>query len=221
MGCNLDVCMTLGVGREFWSVGPAAEAAAPAGRITGVRADGNGDPRRDDAGAAADLLSELVARPWDFDFFQAVRRLEGAFPARPPVGSSTRLADDTVRFGQSPSLRFEPATVAACAPSGEGQTPRLVVQFMGLCGPQGPMPLHVTEYLRDRERNHADPAPSRFFDLFNHRMVAGFYRGWALNQQTVSFERSFRRPPGRARTGDHYAVYVASLFGTGMESLRE
>src|SRR5438874_5406955 len=199
--------MTPGAATTSSGAGPAAEvaAAAPAAaaaRVTPVGADGNGEPRRDDAGAgAADLLSELIARPWSFDFFQAVRRLEGAFPARPPVGASTRLSDDTVRLGQSPSLRFEPATVAACAPPADGRAPRLVVQFMGLCGPHGPMPLHVTEYLRDRERNHADPAPSRFFDLFNHRMVAGFYRAWALNQQTVSYERSFRRPPGRARAG--------------------
>src|SRR5438874_12178381 len=137
--------MTPGAATTSSGAGPAAEvaAAAPAAaaaRVTPVGADGNGEPRRDDAGAgaAADLLSELIARPWSFDFFQAVRRLEGAFPARPPVGASTRLSDDTVRFGQSPSLRFEPATVAACAPPADGRAPRLVVQFMGLCGPHGP-----------------------------------------------------------------------------------
>src|SRR4051812_18067119 len=110
-----------------------------------------GVPRAATRGRGGARCRGRARGPGAFAFSRGGGRLGGAFPPRPPVGSSTRLADDTVRFGQSPSLRFEPATVAACAPSGEGQTPRLVVQFMGLCGPHGPMPLHVTEYLRDRE----------------------------------------------------------------------
>src|SRR4051812_50098702 len=109
MCCNLDVCMTLGAATTSSNVGPAAEAAAPAGRITGVRADGNGDPRRDDAGGGADLLSGLIARPWSFDFFQAGGGVEGAFPARPPGGSSPRLPRHPRPFRQAPPLRVRPA----------------------------------------------------------------------------------------------------------------
>ena len=53
---------------------------------------------------------------------------------------------------------------------GEGDAPpRLTVNFFGLLGPNGPLPLHLTEYARDRLRNSDDPTMARFLDLFHHR----------------------------------------------------
>ena len=89
--------------------------------------------------------------------------------------------------------------------------PRLFVAFLGLLGPNGPMPLHLTEYIRDRERNLADPTLARFMDVFNHRVISLFYRAWAVNQQTVSFDRP---------ESDRFAVFIGSLFGIGTNALR-
>ena len=45
--------------------------------------------------------------------------------------------------------------------------------------------------------------------MFHHRVVSLFYRAWAINQQTVSFEHV---------KYDRIAEYVGSIFGDGMES---
>ena len=56
-------------------------------------------------------------------------------------------------------------------------------------GPNGPLPLHVTEYARDRLRNADDRTMARFFDLFHHRMLMLFYRVWASGRPTVNHDR--------------------------------
>ena len=81
---------------------------------------------------------------------------------------------------------------------------------MGLLGPNGPLPIHITQYVRDRLRNHGDRTLARFLDLFNHRMISLFYRAWACNQQAVNYERGEK---------DRFALYIGTLFGVGMGSL--
>jgi len=157
-------------------------------------------------------MHDLTERPHEFDFYQAVRRLECARADLPRVGGSHRLADDAVRFCQEPSLAFSPSNVWAMKPPvAKGPAvPRLFVNFLGLLGPNGPMPLHLTEYARDRERNHADPTLARFLDIFNHRLISLFYRAWACNQKTVSLDRG---------SDARFATFIAGLFGAGMETL--
>jgi type VI secretion system protein ImpH len=167
-------------------------------------------PARAEATDLPPILRRLVESPASFDFFQAVRLLECAFADRPRVGADNRAARDVVRFGQVPSLAFAPATVAGFEPGPDGRPPKLSVNFLGLLGPNGPMPLHFTAYVWERLRSQRDPVLTRFLDLFHHRMIALFYRAWAQHQQTVGHDR-----PG----GDRFSVYVGSLIGIGVESL--
>jgi type VI secretion system protein ImpH len=90
--------------------------------------------------------------------------------------------------------------------------PRLTSYFFGLLGPSGPMPLHITEFARERLRHHFDPTLTRFFDLFNHRMLSLMYRAWAINEPTVSFDRP---------EDDPFGSYLGSTFGLGMPQLRQ
>jgi len=157
------------------------------------------------------LIDALAADPYRFDFYHAVRSLEALHPNSPRVGNSLRVADDPVRFCQQPSLRFEPATLTEFRHQRENAPQRMFVAFLGLLGPMGPMPLHLTEFIRDRERNANDPSPARFLDVFNHRVISLFYRAWAVNQQAVSFDRPEL---------DRFAVFIASLIGLGTPHLR-
>lgn len=169
-----------------------------------------------------DILARLVQSPCSFDFFIAVRRIESAARPRPGFGQSYRTADEVIRFCQPPSLAFAPSTLASCVLR-EGLPPRLFVNFFGLCGPNGPLPMHLTEYLHDREHNYADSTPARWFDVFNHRMICLFYRAWAINQQTVSYEYALAQGGMDQRLRaerDRYATYIASLVGIGMPNLR-
>ena len=104
-------------------------------------------------------------------------------------------------------MRFAPAELAALEQSVAGRAPRLQVYFLGLLGPNGPLPLHLTEYARDRTRNAADPTFARFLDIFHHRMLALLYRAWAQAQPAVSFDRPDQ---------DRFGTYLASLSGNAM-----
>ncbi|OQW97177.1 MAG: hypothetical protein BWK77_02445 [Verrucomicrobia bacterium A1] len=157
------------------------------------------------------LMGEGPEEAYALDFFQALRRLQCAHRECPPIGFSRRPADDPVRFGQRPSLAFAPTAIEAIEPAAGGGRPHLYQSFFGLFGPNGPMPLHFTEYARDRLLNGGDPTLVRFLDIFHHRLIQLLFRGWAANRQVVHYE-----------TPDHdrFSAYVASFLGIGMESLR-
>lgn len=161
---------------------------------------------------ALTLYRKLASEPYRFDFFQAVRLIECAHADRPRVGESTRLGEDPIRFGQAPDLSFAPASLEAFETPADGRAPRMLVRFFGLFGPNGPLPLHLTEYARDRLRNSDDPTFARFLDLFHHRLLSLFYRAWSSAQPAVSYDR-----PGT----DRFSEFLASLFGLGLASLRQ
>jgi type VI secretion system protein ImpH len=159
-----------------------------------------------------DLLARLAAAPWEYGFYQAMRRLEALYRDRPRLGTSTRPAQDAIRLAQEPSVVFAPATLAGWEPGTDDRPARLLVHFLGLFGPDGPLPLHLTEYARDRRRNQRDPTVQRFADIFHHRALSLFYRAWANAQPTVSFDRP---------ENDRFALYLGALIGLGMDSLRD
>jgi len=164
--------------------------------------------------AAARALSlglALQHEPYNFDFFQAVRSLECIHRDKPRIGRSLRPGDDPVRLGQEPSLAFAASALASYKPGKNGRPPRLSGYFFGLFGPNGPLPRHLTEYAYDRVRNAHDPTFTRFLDLFHHRMMTLFYRAWANARPAVSYDRP---------EADWFGVYLASLAGLGMDSLR-
>lgn len=160
---------------------------------------------------AVNRLAALQADASAFDFFAALRLLECAHPERPRIGRSLHPRDDAVRFGQAPSLAFESLMLNRMRPGENGTAAHLDVNFFGLTGANGPLPQHLTDYVRDRQRNAGDPTLARFLDMFHHRMIALFYRAWASAQPTVSLDREH---------ADRFADYLASLIGLGMQTLR-
>jgi type VI secretion system protein ImpH len=158
-----------------------------------------------------DIERELLDRAASMDFFQILRLLENAHRDKPRIGASLRPRDDAVRFGQDPSLAFEPTAVRGFTPANAEQRARLAVNFIGLLGPNGPLPLHLTEYARDRARNQGDQTLAAFLDIFHHRIVSLFYRARASAEPALSLDR-----PELDRFGD----YVGSLFGIGSPALQ-
>lgn len=168
-----------------------------------------------DRGPSADaLMRRLTADPYQFDFFQAARRLQCARLDLPPIGQSKRPSDDAVRFSQEPSTSFATSTLNGLRRSASDPAPRLFVNFMGLLGPSGPLPIHLSDFARQRERNHRDPTFARFLDIFNHRMVSLMFRAWSLNQPGVQYERT---PKGQF---DPYSMQIGATIGIGQASLR-
>ena len=157
------------------------------------------------------LFAAVGAAPYHFDFFALMRRVESLRPESPRIGKASRPSQEALRLGQEPELDFAPAALATFAHEG-GAAPRLGVRFFGLLGSQGPMPLHLTEYARDRATHHADPTLQRFLDLITHRFALLFYRAWAEAQPTVSFDR-----PGSKATFNR----LGALVGLGLPTLQD
>lgn len=157
------------------------------------------------------LFDQLVERPTEHHLFQALRVIEAHYTDHPRLGESRRPRQDPVRLGQEAELAFPPSTIAAYTKGQNGAPDRLTNRFFGLFGPHGPLPLHMTEYVRDRRRNHRDRTLQAFGDMLTHRMMSLFYRAWASGHPAPSFDRD----------DDTMADKVAALAGYDEKQLKK
>ena len=147
------------------------------------------------AGRAGDAAVDLrpgVARlswsgsPGEFEFFQAVR----------PAGAASAGRQSGGRFRSAPQRRGA-AFRAACSfrstfpgqrhsVAGAGATVAAAVDgvnFMGLTGPDGVLPLYYT--VRGGTRPGRRHGVRDFLDIFNHRIISLFYQAWEKYRFTV------------------------------------
>jgi type VI secretion system protein ImpH len=165
-----------------------------------------------EVGRADPSVAELLfQRPYEFDFFQAVRLLGLCHPNRQLLSRYGGTLFELVRFRALLSLNFPPSSIYAIE---DGDPIQMTVAFMGLTGPQGALPAHYTELLIAR-LFEKDTAAKAFFDLFNHRFVALFYQAWAKHNLAASYERERLTEVGHGLTN-----YLYDLIGMGNQSLR-
>src|SRR5258705_1434837 len=158
------------------------------------------------------FFAALAEAPYRYDFYQTLRRLECLYGTRPRWGRALRPIDEPIRLGQDPDLSFAPAALASFEAGQAGRPPRLQVRLFGLLGPNGPLPLHITEYVRERLRHDGDPTLSRFLDRFHHRFLTLFYRAWAQAQPHVNRDRPKE---------DRFAAYVGAFLGASPAAFRD
>jgi type VI secretion system protein ImpH len=151
----------------------------------------------------------LRANPCQFEFFQAVRLIERLLPGRAPVGRFVSPDKEVMRFNAHSAFPFPASQIQHIL--WDGEIPVLVVNFMGLTGPMGVLPLYYTEMLLDRVRNR-DHAIVKFFDIFNHRMISLFYQAWEKYRFTIAYERGER---------DKFSHHLMDLIGIGTGNLAD
>jgi type VI secretion system protein ImpH len=140
----------------------------------------------------AQNLRRGIAAP---DFWGFVRKLERNNSEKPRLGYAKRPADENVRFGQTPHLYFPSSDIAEIAEGKRSGVAALVfTYFLGLLGVNGPMPLEFTHYVYQRSHSHYDHTWRRFLDIIHHRMHALYYRAFAQNEQSISFDRPAEDP---------------------------
>lgn len=162
--------------------------------------------------ATSGLPARVLAEPHAYGFHALLRLFEALQARRPRLGRSVHPSQDVLRLGQEPGLVHAPASLAALLPGEDGRPDRLLVHVFGLFGPDGPLPLHITELARDRQRNHGDPTLLRFIDMFHHRLLSLFHRAWADVRPTVSFDRPQE---------DRFGHYLGALVGLSTPGLRD
>jgi type VI secretion system protein ImpH len=156
-------------------------------------------------------IERLEREAGSFDFHVALRRFEAAFPEHPRFGEAIRPSEEPIRLGQEPSLGFEPSAITKFVPPELDKRARMEVAFLGMWGPNGPLPIHLTEYARHRLRHANDRTLASFMDVFHHRMLLLFHRAWAAAQPTVTMDRA---------GGDAFNLYLGALMGIGLAETR-
>jgi type VI secretion system protein ImpH len=155
------------------------------------------------------VITELLAEPWRYEFFQAIRLLS-RWLRRYGVAPETAL-----RFENSLSLAF-PASDIDALQLEQGQAPgsanamrlRVRTAVMGLLGPNGALPLHYTERIAAWEHATRDEGPRAFYDAFSSRQVALFYRAW----------RKYRvRGGADEHNRDRFLAQLVALAGAGWQ----
>jgi type VI secretion system protein ImpH len=157
------------------------------------------------------LLQHLLDDPNGFDFFQAVSLLEQLLPDRAPVGEFADPSDEAVRFDTPSSVGFPASSIQALMAGDESNPARMTVNFMGLTGPQGTLPLDYSLYSASRIRA-GDRALKEFFGMFEHRMISLFYRAWTRSHASV------RHADGAER--DWLTSYMLNVVGLGTPGLQ-
>lgn len=157
----------------------------------------------------SDLIQRICRDARLYHPFQLLRLLEKE-GAR--LGEAKRPGREFVRLRQEPSLAFAPSAVAGA--SWDEERERVIVSLYGpgLLGPNGAMPLYVTEFIDERNRHHRDTTLEAFVNIFQHRLLSLLFRGWALNHPAIDFER---------KQESRFAGYIAATIGLGMEGLRD
>lgn len=160
--------------------------------------------------AGSNLEQRLENEPFVFQFFQAVRLLEQLLPEREPVGRFARPEQEVARFGANPSLTFPPSEIHSLEKR-EGKPPRITVNFMGLTGPLGVLPIWYTNLVKERGRA-GDFSLRDFLDMFNHRLISLFFHAWEKHRFAISYERG-------ERAG--LTAYLLDFVGLGTEGLED
>ncbi|RUU46820.1 type VI secretion system baseplate subunit TssG [Mesorhizobium sp. M6A.T.Ce.TU.002.03.1.1] len=132
-----------------------------------------------------------------FDFFELLRRLErrgGLF------GYSGHADREPARLGQHVRLSFSAKDVVEFREAKDKTPARVTIANLGLMGPEGPMPLHLTRWVLDRlsqrwftgadARQTSDTTFVDFVNILQHRMIALYYRAWADAHPAVQVERA-------------------------------
>jgi type VI secretion system protein ImpH len=156
-------------------------------------------------------LDRLRDEPYRFTLFAALRLLEQLNPERPRLGEARRMSDDAVRLAQPPHLIFAPSDVAALGRAEDGRA-RLEQYGFGVFGPNGALPLHLTEYAFERAAHRADPGMADFINAFQHRFIALFYRAWADGDPVVNLDRP---------ASDRFVRCVGALVGLAPPTARD
>lgn len=174
------------------------------------------------------LEDRLYDRPTAFQYFQAVQILE---MLKDENGRSRGKIDELIRFKTFPSLVFPSSSVRSLRKRlFHVDKPHIFVNFMGLIGPQGALPLHYTLKVLSvnklvKEDDLFTSPLLEWLDLFNHRFLSLFYQAWEKYRFPVIFAQQARIAE-RAQTfvarqqSDDFTQALLCLVGLGVDATR-
>ena len=157
------------------------------------------------AGAADDAdqrFADAARFPWRHGFLPLLRHTAAKYPHHPLIGRAQRPQQEPFRLGQQASLTFAPREIAEVTQ--RNGRPTIKLFGLGMLGPNGPLPIHMTETVRERSEAKRDSTLANFLDVFHHRSLTHLYRAWSQAQAAAGLDRA-----------DHetFSPYIARIAG--------
>lgn len=158
----------------------------------------------------SDTGRKLEREGYRFDFFQAVRLLEGFYPDRPQVGHMGPAARESVRIRPSTDLSFPAGDIQrirrSTSPDG---LPVWTIEenFLGLYGPSAATPMFIAEMIA--QSPYEDDPLRDFLDIFNHRLLSFYYRAWKKYNVCATISGDFDDP---------VSVVLSALIGNDIRT---
>ena len=149
------------------------------------------------------FLLRIAEQAKRYGLFPVLRGAEARAPQLPRVGNARLPSQNIVDLTQVPTLSFPAGTLDSIAI--KGGRAQVNGYWLGMTGPMGPLPLHLTEFALYERRYGAGKRPfGRFLDLLAGRMLQFFYRAWADSNPAAHADRP---------DDDRFAQYLANLSG--------
>ncbi len=161
---------------------------------------------RESQSATARLIAQLGDRLPYINFYRFCQLLEQSQPDKPVTGSSWQVQHEPIRFRPHPGMGFPASEIkGAELPEHPYLPPTLRITFMGLYGVESPLPTHYIDDIAQQREGVG--ATMDFLDIFNHRLIAQYYRIWRKYSYPATFEAG-----GKDRTSQ----YLLGLAGLGI-----
>ncbi|USO01677.1 MAG: type VI secretion system baseplate subunit TssG [Alphaproteobacteria bacterium] len=117
------------------------------------------------------LVDELITTPYAFSFHQVMRLLNAWRSSKTDKSLEGQKPVQPLRIGGHVHLNWPPGDIFFVDIPKDIHSPiRLNVNFMGLAGVQGPLPLPITELILKRRRA-GDFVFQDFLDIFHNRLL--------------------------------------------------
>lgn len=148
------------------------------------------------------FLRAVAQQAHRYGLFAALRAAEARAPRRPRIGLARVPSQNIVDLAQTPTMAFPASTLDRIEI--RGGRARVSGYWLGLTGPMGPLPLHLTEFAT-YERRYSQQRPfGGFLDMLAGRMLQFFYRAWADSSPAAQADRP---------DDDNFAYYLSALSG--------
>lgn len=173
----------------------------------------------DDRHPRPDLTAAPVPDIANMDFFELLRQLETETMRFGRCGGADA---EPARLAQQPRQSFAVGDLAEFTPGTETGKPRVCVNVLGLIGPEGPMPLHLTRWIITRQSSRwfaggshsgatSDTSFLDFLNMLQHRMMALYWRAWADARAGVQIAHG---------EGGQITAMMRALAGIGLPGSR-
>jgi type VI secretion system protein ImpH len=156
--------------------------------------------------------------PVEIGFFELLRRLEREGLR---FGRAGGPGVEPARLGQKARLAMATRDIAGFTGPGETTPAKVDVEVIGLFGPEGAMPLHMTRWIMARQAERwfgegasgvtADTTFLDFGNMLQHRQMAFFWRAWGDQHPEVGVEHG---------SGGKVMSMIETLAGVGLPGLR-